>query len=131
VARQQFSSSEQKVHVMASLNSIHSLVQHWFSSAPAILALALATAACGPADERPPPPVSSSLDTDESSSDLTEEGGRKDDDGNDDDNGGSHRCEEGDARECTIKLPKQGSVQNCIQGVRYCENGEWGKCVVD
>jgi hypothetical protein len=41
------------------------------------------------------------------------------------------RCEEGDARECRIKLPKQGSVQNCLEGVRYCENGVWGECEVD
>ena len=110
---------------MTTLHSSVSLVsKRWLSSAPAILALALAVIACGPADERPPPPTS--VDTEASTSDLTEE--------DDDDNGdrrAQQRCEEGDARECVIKLPKQGSVQGCVDGVRYCENGFWGKCVVE
>jgi hypothetical protein len=125
VARQQFSSSEQKAHVMASKSSIHSLVRPWFASAPAILALALAAVACGPADERPPPPSSADFKTEQSSSDLSE------DDGENKSSSKGASCEEGDARECRIKLPRQGSVQNCIEGVRYCENGVWGKCVVD
>ena len=110
---------------MASKSSIHSLVRPWFTSAPAILALALAAVACGPADERPPPPSSAAFETNESSSDLTE------DDGENKKSSKGSSCEEGDARECRIKLPKQGSVQNCVEGVRYCENGVWGKCEVD
>ena len=110
---------------MASKSSILSPVRPWFSSAPAILALALAAVACGPADERPPPPSSASFETEESSSDLGE------DDGENKNSSKGASCEEGDARECRIKLPRQGSVQNCIDGVRYCENGVWGNCVVE
>jgi hypothetical protein len=109
---------------MSSKSSLHPLVSRWLSSAPAILALALAAVACGPADERPPPPVSVDDDTTgESTSDVQQDVDKK--------NSTRARCEEGDARECTIKLPKQGNVNNCVQGVRYCEDGVWGDCEAD
>ena len=110
---------------MSTLHRSHSLVRPWLSSTPAILALALIAVACGSADERPPPPSSADYEAEESSGDLTE------DDGENTGSSRGSRCEEGDARECRIKLPKQGSVQNCIDGVRYCENGVWGACVVE
>jgi hypothetical protein len=110
---------------MSSKSSPHSLVTRWFTSAPAVLALALAAVACGAADdERPPPPASADYDNaGETTSDVTQD---VDSQGNK-----RARCEEGDARECTIKLPKQGNVNNCIQGVRYCEDGVWGDCEAD
>ncbi|MFZ5896691.1 MAG: hypothetical protein ACOY0T_36885 [Myxococcota bacterium] len=40
----------------------------------------------------------------------------------------SERCNDGDSRSCTLPLPAQGSVMNCVSGVQICSEGHWGAC---
>jgi hypothetical protein len=38
------------------------------------------------------------------------------------------KCVDGDWKECRVKLPKQGDVENCFVGVRLCTDGVWSGC---
>jgi hypothetical protein len=38
------------------------------------------------------------------------------------------QCADGDWKECRVKLPKQGDVENCFVGVRLCTDGVWSAC---
>ena len=37
-------------------------------------------------------------------------------------------CTDGETRSCTIELAKQGSVENCFEGVSKCIAGSWSAC---
>lgn len=37
-------------------------------------------------------------------------------------------CEEGATRHCKVTLAVHGKVTSCFEGVRICEDGEWGNC---
>jgi hypothetical protein len=39
------------------------------------------------------------------------------------------KCVDGDWKECRVKLPKQGDVENCFVGVRLCTDGVWSACL--
>jgi hypothetical protein len=37
-------------------------------------------------------------------------------------------CAEGTTMGCRVKLPTQGTTQNCFVGVRTCVSGAWSLC---
>jgi hypothetical protein len=96
---------------------------HWFSRTAAIFALAVLASACGGSDADRPARVQVENPEDSSTSGVeteTNKGKKK----------SRPECEAGDAEECRIELPSQGSVKNCVDGVRYCDNGKWSECEV-
>jgi|SoiMethySBSTD1v2_1073268.scaffolds.fasta_scaffold12224_8 hypothetical protein len=105
----------------------NALVPHTLVRATAIFAFAVLASACGGADDDRPGYVgvdnaqaeTHDLDnqTDRNNKPAADPGDRKE-------------CEPGDAKECRINLPSQGSVKNCVEGVRYCDDGHWSECEV-
>jgi hypothetical protein len=99
------------------------LVTHWFPRTAAILALAVFASGCGAADDDRPGYVQTdsaeATTSNELETDKSNKSSRRDE------------CEAGDAEECRIQLPSQGSVKNCVDGVRYCDSGKWSECEVN
>jgi hypothetical protein len=110
---------------MASKLGSVALVTHWFPRTAAILALAALASACGAAaDERPGYVPADEAEASTSHELETNKSSKKR-------NVQRDECEAGDAEECRIELPSQGSVKNCIDGVRYCDEGKWSECEVN
>jgi len=40
----------------------------------------------------------------------------------------SKPCDEGATRHCRVVLGVHGKVTSCFEGVRVCQDGEWGNC---
>lgn len=38
-------------------------------------------------------------------------------------------CEDGDVRDCSVKLPTHDETENCFVGVQVCASADWGPCV--
>lgn len=38
-------------------------------------------------------------------------------------------CQDGYVRECTVVLPSQNGVKNCVYGLQLCEEGVWSECL--
>ncbi len=108
----------------------NALVSHTLVRAGAIFALAVLASACGGADDERPGYVGAD-NAQAETHDLGNETGPKKNDNPAVDPGDGMECEPGDAKECRINLPSQGSVKNCVQGVRYCDDGHWSECEVN
>jgi hypothetical protein len=88
---------------------------------------ALSAAACGGGADHPAGgyQYDESAETDETNEVETEEPVKTD--------GGAPTgtCIEGATQECKITLPSQGSVENCVTGFQFCEQGTWTECDPD
>lgn len=106
------------------------LVTHWFPRTGAIFALAVLASACGGAGEEHPGRVNVDSAQASTSNELEKKTDSSSKRYSDSDDGDDKECEKGDAEECRITLPSQGSVKNCVEGVRYCDDGHWSECEV-
>lgn len=87
---------------------------------------ALGAVACGGSADRP-----GEFQYDESAEDGTDIEDEESEEPLATDAGAPAQCLKDQTQTCKITLPSQGSVENCVTGMQFCNDGAWSECEPD